>query len=275
MLRQLGLSVVLLSGVCASAQALPAPPPAASAAPVPAANQAPAASFEVATIKPVDVGPSAGRYITMLGTNRFFAKNFTVKLLIAAAYDLNPRTISGGPEWVESAKFDIQALTGGAERPDHDTQMLMLRGLLSDRFHLTFHRQAKEFAIYEITVAKDGPKMRDTADRNQETKVLSTVYQDRVVMPARNASMSDVARVMQRAILDRPVVDNTGLTGRYDFNLVWAPDETQFDGAIHLPETDAVPLLAAMQEQLGLQMKATRGQVQAMVIDTVEKPAEN
>jgi uncharacterized protein (TIGR03435 family) len=257
-LRRAALLLAMMNGAGAFAQA-PASAP----------------SFEVATIKPVDPGPKAGRFIRMEGNNRFQAKNFTVKLMIAAAYDLNPRAISGGPGWVETSKFDIQAVTPGEELPSHDAQMLMLRALLVERFHLTFHRQAKKFSIYEITVAKDGPKMKETAVPGTDTKVLSTVYQDRVVMPARNASVSDLARVMQRAIVDRPVVDSTGLTGHYDFNLVWAPDETQFEGDIHVPETDAPPLLKAMEEQLGLQMKATEGPVQAMVIDSVAKPVEN
>jgi uncharacterized protein (TIGR03435 family) len=254
--------VVLLHTLGVSAQT-PANP--ASAAP----------SFEVATIKPVDPGPQAGRFIRMEGNNRFQAKNYTLKLLIAAAYDLNPREITGGPGWVETDKFDVQAVTPGEERPSHDAQMLMLREMLTDRFHLTFHRQPKDFSIYEITVAKDGPKMKETSVPTEETKTLSTVYMDRVVMPARNASVSDLARVMQRAIVDRPVVDSTGLTGHYDFNLVWAPDETQFEGDISVPETDAPPLLKAMEEQLGLQMKATKGPVETMVIDGAEKPTEN
>ncbi len=257
-LERLALSVVLLGSLRAVGQTVE-----------------PAPAFEVATIKPVDPGPKSGRFIRMEGNNRFQAKNYTVKLLIAAAYDLNSRAIFGGPGWVETDKFDIQALTPGDTLPDHDAQMLMLRALLAERFHLTFHRQAKEFSIYEITVAKDGPKLKETTVPTEDTKVLSTVYQDRVVMPARNASVSDLARVLQRAIVDRPVVDSTGLTGHYDFNLVWAPDETQFDGAISVPETDSPPLLKAMEEQLGLQMKATRGPVQAMVIDGVEKPEEN
>jgi uncharacterized protein (TIGR03435 family) len=257
MWKQVMLGAVLVCGVSGWGQTAQAP------------------AFDVATIKAVDPGPKAGRYITMEGNNRFIAKNFTVKLLIAAAYDLNPRTISGGPGWVDDAKFDIQAVTPGEVRPEHDAQMAMLRGLLSDRFHLKFHRQSKEFLIYEITVAKDGPKMRPTAVPTEATKTLSTVYQDRVVMPARNASVSDLARVMQRAILDRPVVDSTGLTGKYDFNLVWAPDESQFGGDIKVPETDAPPLMVAMQQQLGLQMKATKGPVDTLVIDGVEKPSEN
>ena len=115
-------------------------------------------AFEVATVKPVDSTPSSGRYITLQGTNRFVEKNYTLKLLIAAAYDLNPRTISGGPEWITSDHYDILAVTPGEIRPNHDEQMSMLRGLLADRFKLTFHREQKVFSIYELQVAKNGAK---------------------------------------------------------------------------------------------------------------------
>jgi len=96
-------------------------------------------AFEVATIKPVDPDAKAGRYIVMQGTHRFVEKAYTLKLLIAAAYDLNPRTISGGPGWIESEHYDIVAITPGEVRPTHDEQMSMLRSLLADRFKLTFH----------------------------------------------------------------------------------------------------------------------------------------
>lgn len=83
-------------------------------------------------------------------------------------------------------------------------------------------------------------------------------------MPARNASMSDLASVMQRAILDRPVVDKTGLAGRYDFDLEWAPDESQFGGEVPTASDEApsAPLFSAIQQQLGLTLIATRGRSQ-------------
>lgn len=241
-----------------------------------ASAQSPASAFEVATIKPVDPGPKAGRFLRMENDHRFIATNFTLKLLIAAAYDLNPRTIDGGPGWVDSDKFTVEALTPGTKRPDHDQQMLMLRTLLHDRFHLAFHRVPKVFSIYEITVAKGGIQFNPAGAPDREPMVTSVVYPDHLEMPARNASMDDLARVMQRAILDRPVVDKTGLTGRYDFDLDWAPDETQFGGAIPTPQdSKSPPLLVAMREQLGLEMKATHGPIDTLVIDKADKPDNN
>src|ERR1700733_2233190 len=235
-------------------------------------------AFDVATIKPVDPDAKAGRYIIMQGTNRFVEKAYTLKLLIAAAYDLNPRTISGGPGWIESDHYDIVAVTPGEVRPSHDEQMSMLRTLLADRFKLTFHREEKVFSIYELTVAKSGPKLKaSTALPDDPPALISTVYPQRIVMPARNATMSDLARLMQRAILDRPVVDKTGLTGRYDFDLEWAPDETQFGGEVPVAPADApsLPLFSAIQQQLGLRLEATRGPVAALVVDKAERPTAN
>ncbi|MGA2217045.1 MAG: TIGR03435 family protein [Terracidiphilus sp.] len=235
-------------------------------------------AFEVATIKPVEHEAKSSRYITMQGTSRFIEKDYTLKLLIAAAYNLSPKTISGGPAWIESDHYDIAAVTPGEVRPTHDEQMAMLRSLLADRFKLTFHREQKEFSIYELTVAKGGSKLKpSTAPPDDPPQVVSTVYPDRMTLPARNVTMSDLTSLMQRAMLDRPVVDKTGLTGRYDFDLEWAPDETQFGGEVPTAPNDAPnpPLFTAIQQQLGLKLEATRGPVQALVIDTAERPSAN
>jgi uncharacterized protein (TIGR03435 family) len=237
-------------------------------------------AFEVATVKPVDPEPNSGRYIKMQGTNRFVEKAYTLKLLIAAAYDLNPRTVSGGPPWISSDHYDILAITPGEVRPTHDEQMSMLRSLLADRFKLAFHREQKVFSIYELELAKDGPKLKPTASRPDEPAVVGpgVVYPgERVVLPGRNATMEGFVSLLQRAILDRPVVDKTGLSGRYDFDLEWAPDETQFGSDLppSSPASASPPLFEAIQQQLGLKLEATRGPVAALVVDTAERPSAN
>ena len=236
-------------------------------------------AFEVATIKPADPGPQSGRYIVMQGTNRFVEKNYTLRLLIAAAYDLNPRTVSGGPAWMDSAHYDIEGVTPGNVKPSHDEQMQMLRKLLVERFGLRFHRDAKVFQIYELVVAKDGPKMKAATEAPDDPAVVGpgVVYPQRVSLPAKNATMGSFVSLLQRAIVDRPVVDKTGLTGRYDFELNWAPDESQFEGSVPAASSDApVPgLFTAMEEQLGLKLIATRGPVDALVVDRAERPSAN
>ncbi len=234
--------------------------------------------FEVATIKPVDHDAKAGRYIRMEGTDRFVAKQYNLKLLIAAAYDVSPRTILGAPGWVESDHYDVLAVTPGEVRPTREEQMAMLRKLLVERFGLTFHREQKEYSIYELSVAKGGEKMKPSAEAADDpVQLISTVYPDHVLLPGRNATMGDLASLMQRAVFDRPVVDKTGLSGRYDFDLAWTPDETQFGGDLPVAPTDAPkpPLFVAMREQLGLRLEATRGLVAALVVDRVERPSAN
>jgi uncharacterized protein (TIGR03435 family) len=236
-------------------------------------------AFDVATVKPVDSDAKSGRYITMQGTNRFVEKDYTLKLLIAAAYDLNPRTISGGPAWIGTDHYDILAVTPGDVRPDHDEQMTMLRSLLTDRFKLTFHREPKVFSIYQLELAKNGPKLKESTAHPDDPVVVGpgVVYPQRIVLPGRNATMGNFVSLLQRAILDRPVVDKTGLSGRYDFDLEWAPDETQFGGDVP-PATAAAtspPLFEAIQQELGLKLEATKGPVDALVVDTAERPAAN
>jgi uncharacterized protein (TIGR03435 family) len=235
-------------------------------------------AFDVATIRPADPDAKAGRYIVMQGTHRFVEKYYTLKLLIAAAYDLNPKTISGGPGWIESDHYDILAVTPGDVRPTHDEQMSMLRNLLTDRFKLTFHREQKTFSIYELELAKSGPKLKaSTAPPDDPAALISTVYPQRIVLPARNATMGDFVSLLQRALLDRPVVDKTGLSGRYDFDLEWAPDETQFGGDVPVASADAPspPFFSGIQEQLSLRLEATRGPVDALVVDKAERPSAN
>jgi uncharacterized protein (TIGR03435 family) len=241
-------------------------------------GQGAAPEFDVATIKPTPPDAKAGRYITMQGTNRFVVKYYTLKLLIAAAYDLSPKVISGGPAWADSDHFEIEALTPGEKRPSRPEQMAMLRTLLSDRFKLSFHREEKEFSIYALEVAKGGPKLKEsTAPASDPAQLISTVYPDHLHLPAKNATMGDFASLLQRALLDRPVVDKTGLTGRYDFDLDWAADETQFGGEVPAAPADAQapPFFRAIEDQLGLHLEAMRGDVQGFVIDHAEPPSAN
>jgi uncharacterized protein (TIGR03435 family) len=249
----------------------------ASCAPAAQAPQ-PSLAFEVATIKPVESSPKSPRYIVMRGSHRFVEKDYTLKLLIAAAYNLNPKAVSGGPSWIEADHFDILALTPGETQPSHDQQMAMLRTLLADRFKLAFHHESKVFSIYALEIAKGGSKLKSsTAPATDQPALVSTVYPQRILMPARNASMADFVSVLQRAVLDRTVVDKTGLTGRYDFNLEWAPDESQFGGDVGAAPSDTPvpPFFTAIQQQLGLRLEATRGPIQTIVVDHAERPSAN
>jgi len=234
-------------------------------------------AFDVATVKPIEADAKAGRFFKMEGQNRWIATNYTLKNLIALAYDLNPRTISGGSGWVDSQQFNIEAITPGDVRPVRLEQMQMLRVLLTERFKLTFHRQQKEFSIYELSIAKGGPKLKAAAQPNDPPQLIGIVYPGKIEVPATSVTMDDFVAMLQRATLDRPTVNKTGLTGKYDFTLTWAQDETQYGGEVPKAPDDAQvpPLFTAIQEQLGLKLEATHGMVSALVIDNADRPLPN
>jgi uncharacterized protein (TIGR03435 family) len=220
----------------------------------------------------------------MQSAHRFQARTYTVEGLVAAAYDLNPKMISGGPSWMETDRYDVIAATPGELRPSYDDQMRMLRKLLNDRFNLKFHRGRKESAIYELTVAKGGPKLEpSSAPPDEPYNVTSTLYPaasggiDHAMLPAHNVTIGQLASVLQRAILDRPVLNSTELTGRYDFDLEWTPDESQFGGQLPPgpPDSGKPGLFAAVQQQLGLRIEATRGLIDTLIIDRLDRPSDN
>jgi uncharacterized protein (TIGR03435 family) len=238
-------------------------------------------AFEVATIKAAGLDAAQGRWIRMESANRFVAHNHTVRTLVAAAYDLAPQAIAGGLSWVDSDRWEILAKTPGDVRPTLDEQMSMLRELLRNRFALSFHREARDFAIFALTVAPGGPKLKPTtisADARPQGPPLVAFVMARTVirLPARYLSMAEFASLLQRSPLDRPVTDRTGLTGRYDFDLEFAPDESLWGGLLPRPENSDKPgLIRAMQEQLGLNLESTRGPVDTIVIDHIERPTPN
>lgn len=231
-------------------------------------------AFDVATVRPVDSGPKTGRMFKMEGPHRWVARNFTLKNLIALAYELNPRTISGGPSWMDETHFDVEAVTPGDVQPVRSEQIAMLRALLVERFGLKFHRVDREFSIYELSVAKGGPKLKAAAEPDAPMQLVGIVHPGQIEVPAKSVTMDDFVSMLQRATLDRPVVNKTGLQGKFDFTLVWAQDETQYGGEIEKAGDDSQspPLFVAMQEQLGLKLTATRGMVSAMVVDAAARP---
>ncbi len=183
----------------------------------------PSTNFEVATIKPSTLDwPAGGRFIRMQTAHQFVARNYTLRVILAAVFSLTPRAVSGGPSWVDSDRYEIVAKAPGEVRPTTFEQMAMLRKLLTDRFKLTFHREKKEFSIYALTIASKGSKLAvSTPDPSPEgaPPLVFTLSPMGARLAARDASMGDFTWVMQRSALDRPVVDRTGLSGRYDFDL--------------------------------------------------------
>jgi uncharacterized protein (TIGR03435 family) len=236
-------------------------------------------AFEVASIKPSEPGVQ-GHGITMRGPKELATINTSLDDLMTFAYGIHLRQISGAPAWAESERYNITAKPAADGMPNRQQIEGMLQKLLADRFKLTFHRDKKELSVYAVTVAKGGSKMAaTTADANALPGLGLRGLGDLV---ARNANMSDFAALLQSTVLDRPVVDQTGLKGRFDFTLRWTPDEFQFaslSAGIPRPAADAPdappPLNAAVENQLGLKIDSAKATVETLVIDHVEKPSDN
>lgn len=234
-------------------------------------------SFEVATIKPSP--PSArGSGSGMDPGGRFTERNLSLRDLILLGYGLHPRQIAGGPGWLETEKFDIVASADTPGAPSKAQVMTMLQKLLADRFALRFHREKKELSVYAITVGKPGPKLTpNTADPNG----LPTARMDGLGrFTATNMTMGEFAEGLQGNVLDRPVVDETALQGRFDFTLNWTPDEFQFPGLgvrAAPPDTGGTlpDLFTAFKDQLGLKLEPTKSTVEILVMDQVERPSGN
>jgi uncharacterized protein (TIGR03435 family) len=154
----------------------------------------------------------------------------------------------------------------------------MVRKLLADRFKLTFHHDKKELSVFALTVGRAGPKL--TASTS-DLDAPGLGFRGLGDMNAFNANMPDFAGLLQSVVLDRPVVDQTGLPGRFNFQLKWTPDDSQFPGVkgqLPPPKEDAETqpdLFTAIQQQLGLKLEAVKTAVDVIVIDHVEKPSAN
>jgi uncharacterized protein (TIGR03435 family) len=185
------------------------------------------------------------------------------------------------PPWVDSDHWDILAKTPSDVRPKLAEQMLMLQQLLNERFKLVLHHAPKELPVYTLTLAKGGAKLKESTTSPDATAegpppLIFVVSPEVVQLPARYASMGEFASVLQRSPLDRPVIDRTGLSGRFDFELEFAPDETVWGGGLPRPENSQTPgLFGAVQQQLGLRLVAAKSVIDALVIDTVERPSDN
>jgi uncharacterized protein (TIGR03435 family) len=237
-------------------------------------------AFELASIKPSTPGDRSGKFATMQSGHQFVVRNYTFKDLVSFSYDLPPRRISGGPAWTDIDLYNILAATPGQAPPNLKDQMAMVRSLLDGRFQFRYHREQRELPVYELTVAKNGLKLTpSTAPPDTQPLLVNRVFPgSRVQLPGRNVTMTEFASELQRGVLDRPVVDKTSLTGKYDFDLEWEYDDTQFGG--HLPPIDSgksgkPDLFAAIQQQLGLRLGSARATVDTIVIDSVQRPSEN
>ena len=254
-------------------------------------------SFEVATIKPSTSGDNRIAILAQPG-GRFVATNASLKMLMGTAWRVRDFQISGGPNWAGTDRWNIEAKaeagsipppTGPPDPTVIPPLMLMLQSLIEDRFQLKIHRETKELPVYELVVARGGPKIKPSEDQSPPS--LGQPPQRGGPMPRGNMRMGRgdleangvpvsnfILGLSQQ--LGRTIIDKTGLKGLYDFKLQWTPEFAQGPVVPGGPEpppppADGPSIFTAIQEQLGLRLESTKGPVDVLVIDSVQKPSEN
>jgi bla regulator protein blaR1 len=245
-------------------------------------------TFEVASVKPSS--PDArGLTIDFTPGGGLRTVNARLRQLIEAAYDVHNFQISGGPAWLNSQGFDILAKPPQPEGAAADMRRMTdeaqrqlrqrLQALLTDRFQLVIHRGTKEMPIYALVLGKSGPKLKESTGEGHG------INANRSAFTGSGATMQLLAQVLARR-LGRPVLDRTGLNGKYDFTLEWTPDAGGPAGKEGPagpnekaeqagPGVSGPTIFTALQEQLGLKLESQRGPVEIIIIDRAEKPAAN
>jgi uncharacterized protein (TIGR03435 family) len=223
--------------------------------------------FEVVSIKPNRSADSGGGMRPVAGG--FSARNMSLNMLIQAAYNLKPWQISGGPGWVATDRYDIEAKTEG--NPDFQEKLELCRPLLADRFQLTFHRETRQMPGYSLTVAKNGPKLRATA-----AGVAGYIRPGRGLIEGKGVNMRMLADFLGGS-LGESITDKTGAAGGFDIRLEWTPTEGELDYKYdgRPGDLNGSSIFTAIQEQLGLKLEAGKWPVEVFVIDHVEKGSEN
>nr|HEV7954993.1 TIGR03435 family protein [Candidatus Acidoferrales bacterium] len=223
----------------------------------------------------------------------------TVKMLILRAYGVDAYQISGGPDWLSSERYDIDAKFDGATADELQkispndrvlARQRMLQTILAERFNLTIHRENKELQTYSLVVAKSGPKLKEVKLEDADPSKPKAGPAPGSAQMTAGASggqirgfASPLASLtgMLTNYLHRPVIDRTGLTERYDFTLRWTPDDNQAQvsaSASGLPPADPTgspSIFTAIQEQLGLKLESAKVPVEIIVIDKIERPSGN
>jgi uncharacterized protein (TIGR03435 family) len=232
-------------------------------------------AFEVASIKPNRSGGTNSSTSGRAGS--FTASNVTARELIIYAYRLRPFQLDGGPGWIRSDRFDVQA-----RPPENATDnRAMTRALLRDRFKLVAHTETRQEQVYALVLARpDGrlgsqlkastlncatsqPGVASPCGTN--TSVNDTVGR----MTGTGQSMESLVTALGGFGLSRMVLDRTGLKGQFDFELRWTPDNLRATAG---QANDAPSIFAALQEQLGLRLESQRGPVEFLIVDTIEQP---
>ncbi len=252
--------------------------------------------FDVVSVKPNK--SESGMIRVMNKPDGYTATNVSLKMLIQMAYGIREDLISGGPGWVESAHFDFDAKVAGADvdalkKLSPEQRRMVLRPALEDRFKLKVHTETKQLPVFELGVAKGGTKLKEAspdASYPNGFKGPDGVAHGGIMRMGHGELVGQGVEIkglvnMLSQQLKQTVIDKTGLTGKYDFELNWTPDDgpgPMFHGSDGSPQkADTAPdasgptIFTALQEQLGLKLQSAKGPVETLVIDHVEMPSEN
>jgi bla regulator protein BlaR1 len=228
-------------------------------------------TFEIASVKPSPSGPSGAEFNFAAGGG-LAVRNADLKGIIQMAFDSQAFQIAGAPGWTTSARYDIFAKSADARpgaSPDELRQdaRRKLQTLLADRFQLLFHRETRQVNIYHLTIAKDGPKFAGAHDSGPNGGINGRCGQ----YVGTKSSIGSLVYMLSRE-LGSPIDDRTGLTGRYDFKLEYAPTGTCQQVA---DNGDRPSVFSALQDQIGLKLESAKGPVEIIVIDRIERPTGN
>ena len=228
--------------------------------------------FDVVSIRPMKSDDNVRTHITNSARGGYIkAVNVTLKALLEVAYDIPELRMYGGPDWVTSEKFSLEAkadpkldeqFAGLSPEQGRETKRRMLAALLADRFKLKVHTEAREMPVYALVVAKGGARLSGASASEADL----TAGAERIVVRAGGDSLAVLAYELSWR-LGRPVIDRTGLPCREAFKLEWQEAASA--------DATGPSLFTAIQEQLGLKLEPARGLVPVLVIDHAEKPVEN
>ena len=195
----------------------------------------------------------------------------TVQDMLLVGYGLDKSQIVNAPDWVRSEVWDAKGFANVPGQPSLTQFQGMIQKLVVERFGLKYHTEQRELPVYAITVARDGPKMQKSAgDPNGIPSETDNGNGVEAGMQATNMNVGELA-LMLKFFMDRPIVDQTRLAGRYDFQLKWTTDESKAPA-----DGSARPsIFTAMQEQLGLKLEPVKTKIDVMVIDKIERPGAN
>ena len=231
--------------------------------------------FEVATIKPTPPGTQATN-LSVQGGHRLHIVNNSVLTLLLFTENIQKNQIFNAPQWISETRYDIDAVPDGIEQPTLEEWKVMLRGLLQERFNLQLHREDRDLPVYYLRPSKKGTLLK----RVSAEDVPSDITQHGAgVLVSTNALLENFVKTLECCIVDRPVINETGLTGKYDFTLSWRPAPLQADsterGDAGTEGEQRPDIFTALREQLGLRLVAGRARTGVVVVDTVSKPTNN